>query len=227
MENAKKAGNTAAYNAAATARFYKIMGDYGAYGQYDDGNYVIPGQQRTEAGNQFDQTMKYNYDLLEAEKAEKNGISSGTASGRVISSGSGSKSTTKPTLTAAQAKDALKSGVTTQEVLDAYNYYYGDGAYDLFVAGGPSQTPPMTDKEVKNWVDELNLLVDNKYPGKTALNQVGIGNYKRGDIDADWIIRQVYNSDSLTQEQMDYLLYDKFGITEAQVNTASKDPHYK
>lgn len=177
MENAKKTGNTAAYNAAATARFYKIMGDYGAYGQYDDGNYVIPGQQRTEAGNQFDQTMKYNYDLLEAEKAEK-------ASGRV-SSGSSSTSTTKST------------------------------------------SQPMTDKEVKKWVDELNSIIDAKYPGKTALNQTGVGFYKKGDADADWIIRQVYNSDSLTQEQMDYLLYDKFGITEAQVNTASKDPHYK
>lgn len=54
MAQAKASGNTAAYNAAATARYYKIMGDYGAYGQYDDGNYIVPGQQKTEAGRQFD-----------------------------------------------------------------------------------------------------------------------------------------------------------------------------
>lgn len=47
MDNAKAAGNTNAYNAAAQARFYKIMGDYGAYGQYDDGNYIVPGRERT------------------------------------------------------------------------------------------------------------------------------------------------------------------------------------
>jgi hypothetical protein len=54
MAGAKKTGNTATYNAAATARFYKIMSDYGQWGKYDDGNYMIPGQQQTETGRQFD-----------------------------------------------------------------------------------------------------------------------------------------------------------------------------
>ena len=62
MKNAKDTGDTAAYNAAATARFYKIMGNYGLYGQYDDGNYALPGSQRTA-----------NYDLTkqQIESAEK------------------------------------------------------------------------------------------------------------------------------------------------------------
>ena len=62
MKNAKATGDTAAYNAAAVARFYKIMGNYGLYGQYDDGNYALPGSQRTA-----------NYDLTtkQIESAEK------------------------------------------------------------------------------------------------------------------------------------------------------------
>lgn len=67
MEKAKAAGNTEAYNAAAVARYYKIMGNYGLYGQYDDGNYRVPGQQRTA-----------NYDLTKqqidsAERIAKGG----------------------------------------------------------------------------------------------------------------------------------------------------------
>lgn len=62
MEKAKAAGDTETYNAAAVARFYKIMSDYGLYGQYDDGNYMLPGSQRTA-----------DYDLTkqQIESAEK------------------------------------------------------------------------------------------------------------------------------------------------------------
>jgi hypothetical protein len=49
MKNAKASGDTAGYNAAATARFYKIMNDYATYGMYDDGNYKAPTEQKTEA----------------------------------------------------------------------------------------------------------------------------------------------------------------------------------
>lgn len=48
MAKAKASGDTAGYNAAATARYYKIMGDYGKYGKYDDGNYKAPGTYATE-----------------------------------------------------------------------------------------------------------------------------------------------------------------------------------
>lgn len=47
MANAKAADNEEGYRNAAQARFYKIMGNYGKYGQYDDGNYVVPGRERT------------------------------------------------------------------------------------------------------------------------------------------------------------------------------------
>ena len=54
MEKAKASGNTKAYDAAAQARYYKIMGDYGLFGQYDDGDYILPGQQKAEEARQFD-----------------------------------------------------------------------------------------------------------------------------------------------------------------------------
>jgi hypothetical protein len=41
------------------------------------------------------------------------------------SSGGGGTPTYKPTLTAAQARDAIANGIITQQTVDAYNYYYG------------------------------------------------------------------------------------------------------
>lgn len=243
MANAKAAGNTNAYNAAAVARYYKIMGNYGAYGQYDDGNYAVPGQQQTEAARQFDEQIAASDRALNAEtsmnaannqtqitladKSAQSALDQITASakyGQTVNS-SGKVTTTKPTLTAAQATNAIKNGETSQAVLDAYNYYYGTNyTVDNLpkTAGGP-----MSDEDVKWWVDDLNKQVEEKYPGKTAINKTGANTYKKGDIDADWIIIKVFESDSLTQEQKEYLLYDKFGITEDQVNTAMKDPHYR
>ena len=41
------------------------------------------------------------------------------------SSGGGGTPAYKPTLTAAQARDAIANGIITQQTVDAYNYYYG------------------------------------------------------------------------------------------------------
>ena len=65
MADAKAKGNTEVYNAAATARFYKIMGDYATYGQWDDGNYALPGSQRTA---EYDLTQQQ---IASAEKIAK------------------------------------------------------------------------------------------------------------------------------------------------------------
>lgn len=70
MQNAKAAGNTVGYNQAATARYYKIMNDYGLYGKYDDGNYLTPGQKQTEAGRQFDKNNETVLKTLESESAD-------------------------------------------------------------------------------------------------------------------------------------------------------------
>ena len=53
-----------------------------------------------------------------------------------VSAGSGGR-TGKPTLTAAQAASAAKSGITTDEVKYAYNYYYGEGSYEMAFSKTP------------------------------------------------------------------------------------------
>lgn len=205
MANAKAAGNTEAYNAAALARYYKIMGNYGAYGKYDDGNYAVPGTKKTEEARQFDEQIA---------AAEKSAIAS----------------TTKPTLTASQAASAIKNGEISQAVIDAYNYYYGT-KYTVDnppVADTTSGKNPLTETEVASWVKYLNDDVSAKYGEDfKALERTGKNQYQRADIDADYIIIRVFESNDLTQEQKEYLLYDKFGITEDQVYAVLKDPHYR
>ena len=71
MEKAKAAGNTAAYDAAAAARWYKVMGDYGKYGKWDDGNYVAPVSKQTQAGYEFDEKIKQGDRALIAEQEQQ------------------------------------------------------------------------------------------------------------------------------------------------------------
>lgn len=69
-----------------------------------------------------------NIELTREQMASNEKIATIGATAKKATSGAsgGSKTkTTKPTLTAAQAKAAYDSGVTTQAVVDAYNYYYG------------------------------------------------------------------------------------------------------
>jgi len=101
MANAKAAGNTDAYNAAAVARYYKIMGNYGAYGQYDDGNYVVPGTKKTEAARQYDEDIAYQDRALVAENDR---INAQIASAERIANG---ENATKLTLADKEAESAL------------------------------------------------------------------------------------------------------------------------
>lgn len=43
---------------------------------------------------------------------------------------------TKPTLTASQAQTAIKNGIVTDDVIAAFDYYYGQGAYDSLYGTG-------------------------------------------------------------------------------------------
>ena len=134
MKKAKAAGNTDAYKAAAVARYYKIMGNSGAYGKYDDGDYIAPGAQKTETARQFDEQIAQADRALNAEKdnnaAERQNKLDQITTAAQYSSDTGSASTSgtaaeKPILTAAQAANAVKNGEKSQSVIDAYNYYYG------------------------------------------------------------------------------------------------------
>lgn len=50
--------------------------------------------------------------------------------------GSGGSTVVKPTLTASQAQSALKNGIVTDDVISAFDYYYGQGAYDSLYGTG-------------------------------------------------------------------------------------------
>ena len=225
MANAKATGNTNAYNAAATARYYKIMSDYGAYGQYDDGNYIVPGQQETEARRQFNMQDALARDTLKTESADTRYTVD--AEKEINQS---KLQNTKPTLTASQAATAIKNGEISQGVIDAYNYYYQTN----YTVDNPpvikteDAKTPLTAKEVQGWVDYFNNFVTTKYGAEyTAFESNGNNKYKRKDLDADYIIIEVLSSDDLTDEQKEYLLIDKLGITENEINTAIKDQHYR
>lgn len=60
-------------------------------------------------------------------------------SGQTGGSGSGSSggsTVVKPTLTASQVQSALKNGIVTDDVISAFDYYYGQGAYDSLYGTG-------------------------------------------------------------------------------------------
>lgn len=49
---------------------------------------------------------------------------------------SGGSSVVKPTLTASQVQSALKNGIVTDDVISAFDYYYGQGSYDALYGTG-------------------------------------------------------------------------------------------
>lgn len=52
------------------------------------------------------------------------------------SSSSGGSTVVKPTLTASQVQSALKNGIVTDDVISAFDYYYGQGSYDALYGTG-------------------------------------------------------------------------------------------
>ena len=50
--------------------------------------------------------------------------------------GSGTAAVVKPNLTASQVQSALKNGIVTDDVISAFDYYYGQGAYDSLYGTG-------------------------------------------------------------------------------------------
>ena len=63
--------------------------------------------------------------------AKYGGQTSGSVSGS-----SGGSTVVKPTLTASQVQSALKNGIVTDDVISAFDYYYGQGAYDSLYGTG-------------------------------------------------------------------------------------------
>lgn len=60
----------------------------------------------------------------------------GGQTGGAGSGSSGGSTVVKPTLTASQVQSALKNGIVTDDVISAFDYYYGQGAYDSLYGTG-------------------------------------------------------------------------------------------
>lgn len=76
----------------------------------------------------------------------------GGQTGGSSSGGFGGSTVVKPTLTASQVQSALKNGIMTDDVISAFDYYYGQGAYDSLygtgklTAGTPKKDSPSLKK---------------------------------------------------------------------------------
>ena len=121
IEKAVAAGNTELANQLRVARGYKIFSNYGKYGQYADGDYSVPGAQKTETARQFDEKIAQADRTLNAEErmntADNANAIEQIKTGAVVTP-------TEPNLTAAQAVDAIKKGIINDTTIGAFNYHY-------------------------------------------------------------------------------------------------------
>ena len=125
-------------------------------------------------------------------------------------------------MTGSQASTALKNGEINDTILKAYN----DANGTSYTMDNPppvyKKVAPLSEKEVKEWVDYLNNKIKKEYPNftVTALEQDGKNKYKKGaNVGADWIALEVFGSDDLTQAQKEYLMYDVFQIDPKHINS--------
>lgn len=77
--------------------------------------------------------------------AKYGGQTSGSVSGS-----SGGSTVVKPTLTASQVQSALKNGIVTDDVISAFDYYYGQGAYDSLYGTGKLTTGSSSGSKTSN-----------------------------------------------------------------------------
>lgn len=247
INTAKANGNTELANKLAVVRGKKILSDYNKYGQFaSSGDISFISPQKTASQTQFDTTAdltrhdidssvamnKYNTDAAVQMNAANNQntldqYDKAAANGLTVS-GSGKVSTSGSSLTLAQARTSLENGSISQTILDVYNRECGTN----YTMDNPppeyKSIAPMSEDDVEGWVEALNDAVAEEFgDDKTALESNGKNKYKRGDVDADYIIIKVLEADDLTDAQKKYLLVDKFGITTDQINAVMNDPHYR
>lgn len=110
------------------------------------------------------------------------------------SGSSGGSTVVKPTLTASQVQSALKNGIVTDDVISAFDYYYGQGAYDSLygtgklTAGTPKKGSPSPKKGSYSNGSLTNEQVKQlqKYYGVTADGKWGTNSKKAaGGLTAD------------------------------------------
>lgn len=220
MENAKANGNTNLYNAAATARFYKIMNDYGKYGQYDDGNYNVPSAQKTQPAYEFDEKIKQANEALAGE-ISMNAANNQNTLDQITTAAMYSPAT--PTMTLAQATSAIKSGELSDAALAVYNTEHHT-AYTK--ENPPPIYKPANDlsTNMKIFIKKVNDIVANA--GYTApFNSDGT----RKNDSTIWdekIINMLLEDTSLTDDEKEQLI-EHLGISPGVVDTVTNEGHYK
>lgn len=125
--------------------------------------------------------------------AKYGGQTGGSGSGS-----SGGSTVVKPTLTASQVQSALKNGIVTDDVISAFDYYYGQGAYDsLYGTGrltagttGTAKTGSSTGKKKGSYsngsLTNQQVKQLQKYYGVTADGKWGTNSKKAaGGLTAD------------------------------------------
>lgn len=121
----------------------------------------------------------------------------------------------------AKLKNKYDWSVYDEAVFDDYvKQHYGneDGVSEYFYE------PSFAEK----YADKINTAFKKKNGDKySALKANGDGTYSLSDAESAYIIKAVFEDDSLTQDEAESLLYDYFGITEKQVQDVLNDRHYR
>lgn len=234
INKARERGDKETEQQAMYARAKKIYGNYGKYGIYDNGDISVSGRQKTEDARQFDEQLasaerisnaetELERERMEAEErmnqyatdaevavasATANAAKSGGGKTGSGSKSGGSSGSSKPSLTAAQAKTEIEEGNITDATVEAYNYYYKTNyTKDSF------NTNPSGNMEA--WINWANGRKNNfEYDPVTGYPRyVGDGNYDTKVA----LVQAALNDEKLTENEKRYIsnMFDASVLDEA------------
>lgn len=236
INNAKANGDTELANKYAILRGLKIFGNFSEYGKYlnsGDVAYVQP--QQTESAREFNEQIAASDRALNAEQSSADAdrqlqldLADKSAQSSLDQINAQSNANIAQINAQSKANQSTASSSSSSTSSSSKSSSSSSKSSSSSSKTSSSSKAPLTESQVKAWAKYLNDDIASRYGSdKQAVKEVNKNQYQRADADADYIIIKVFSSDDLTQEQKEYLLYDKFGITEDQVNTARKDRHYK
>lgn len=230
---AKAEGNTELAKKYAILRGLKIFGDFDKYGQYlneGDIGYIEP--QRTA---DYDLT-KQQIDSAERISKDTNSASAAAAAAQAQGAENAAAIEAQNKLDIANIDAQNKLDVAQIEAQNALDQIAAKANTkdETAVGTNKSTKAPLTESQVKSWVTYLNEALANKFADEkyngyqpVAVKEVGKNQYELGNVDSAYVIMRVLKSNDLTDKQKQYLLFDKFGLSEDQVNETIRDKHYK
>ncbi len=220
-------GDEETANQARVARAVKIFSDYSKWGQYDDGDYRLPGQQNTWAKDKAimdDATLRYQTDA-----------------GKEISLGQAEAEK--------DAADAAADAETTKALLDYdLGIHKSDNDYNATVDSAKikansdvdvatinansksdknnAESNKVSDSTLKEWVKYFNDYADEKYGNIAVKQNNGPNSYRVEPAYVDVIIGTILNNENLTDEQARYIL-GKLNIGDSAISNYMTDMHHK